>query len=59
MDSQKVRMVLTLAVGAAAATEWFAFMDQCFHALLAGVNWAGRTIPEVLLRKSRWLRQEF
>jgi hypothetical protein len=28
-------MVLTLAVGAAAATEWFALMDQCFHALLA------------------------
>jgi len=28
-------MLLTLAVGAAAATEWFALMDQCFHALLA------------------------
>jgi hypothetical protein len=28
-------MVLTLAVGAAAGTEWFALMDQCFHALPA------------------------
>jgi hypothetical protein len=32
-------MALTLAVGAVAGTEWFALMDQCFHALHPTRHW--------------------